>query len=177
MSFRDYLRRLDAHGNLTRVRTPISKIHEIAGVLKKIEPRPALFEQVIEAPFCVAGITPASRETARLDVSTAARVDAEPPSLAAINQSLTMALSRVNSDLINMFSSATQVFDSRPPSPTIVALKDTAGSVREALADWSSASVSSDSGWSSASDSGSSSWSGGGSSSGGSSGSGGGGFG
>ncbi len=55
MSFRDYLRRLDARGDLAHVRAPVSKIHEIAGVLKKIEPRPALFEQVIEAPFRVAG--------------------------------------------------------------------------------------------------------------------------
>ncbi len=118
-----------------------------------------------------------SREAGRLDVSGAARAGPQAPSLADVNQSLTMALSRVNSDLITMFSSAAYIFDSRPPSPTIVALKDTASSVREALADWSSASVSSDSGWSSSSDSGSSSWSGGGSSSGGSSGGGGGGFG
>ncbi len=55
MSFRDYLRRLDARGDLARVKAPISKTYEIAGVLKRIEPRPALFERVIEAPFPVAG--------------------------------------------------------------------------------------------------------------------------
>lgn len=55
MSFRDYLRRLEARGDLARVRAPISKTYEIAGVLKRIEPRPVLFERVIEAPFRVAG--------------------------------------------------------------------------------------------------------------------------
>lgn len=126
-----------------------------------------------------------SREAGRLDVSGAARVGPQAPSLADVNQSLTMALSRVNSDLITMFSSAAHIFDSRPPSPTVTALLDTANSIGETLAEWSassgsSSSSSSDSGWSassSASDSGSSSWSGGGSSSGGSSGGGGGGFG
>ncbi len=125
---------------------------------------------------------PAGRETSQLDVSTAARADAEPLSLAGVNQSLTTALSRVNSDLINMFSSAARVFDSRPPSPTVTALKDTASGIRYTLSEWSASSGSSssssgNSAWSSTSDSGASRWSGGGSSSGGSSGGGGGGFG
>lgn len=111
---------------------------------------------------------PPSRETGRLDVSTAARAGSEAPSLAGVNQSLTMVLSRVNSDLISMFSSAAHVFDSRPPSPTVTALLSTASRIGNALTEWFASSSGSSS---------SSSWSGGGSSSGGSSGGGGGGFG
>jgi 2,5-furandicarboxylate decarboxylase 1 len=55
MTLRSYLNRLDREGRLLRVREPISKTHQIAGVLKKVEPRPALFEQVAETPFRVAG--------------------------------------------------------------------------------------------------------------------------
>jgi len=55
MSLRDYIRRLDSHENLIRVRESISKELEIAGVLKKLEPAPVLFEQVCEAPFPVIG--------------------------------------------------------------------------------------------------------------------------
>ncbi|MFM8320742.1 MAG: UbiD family decarboxylase [Chloroflexota bacterium] len=55
MTFRDYLHRLDASGALAHVRAPISKTYEIAGVLKQIEPRPALFENVCESPFRAAG--------------------------------------------------------------------------------------------------------------------------
>ena len=120
-----------------------------------------------------------------MSAALSARAGSEAPSLAGVNQSFTMALSRVNSDLITMFSSAAHVFDSRPPSPAVTALLDTAGGIGDTLTEWSvssgsSSSSGSDSGWSyssSASDSDSSSWSGGGSSSGGSSGGGGGGFG
>lgn len=55
MSFREYLKKLEARGELLRVDTPISKTYEIAGVLKKLEPRPVLFENVKESPFRVAG--------------------------------------------------------------------------------------------------------------------------
>ena len=55
MSLRDYLKRLDQRGELVHVTAPISKTYEVAGVLKKLEPRPALFERVIESPFRVAG--------------------------------------------------------------------------------------------------------------------------
>ena len=55
MSLRDYLQRLTASGALRRVSAPISKSYEIAGVLKKVEPAPVLFENVNESAFRVAG--------------------------------------------------------------------------------------------------------------------------
>lgn len=55
MSLRDYLHRLDQRGDLIHVTTPISKIYEIAGVLKQLEPKPVLFEHVAESAFRVMG--------------------------------------------------------------------------------------------------------------------------
>ena len=48
MSLRDYIARLDKQKRLVHVTAPISKTYEIAGVLKKLEPAPVLFENVIE---------------------------------------------------------------------------------------------------------------------------------
>jgi 2,5-furandicarboxylate decarboxylase 1 len=55
MSFRSYLQQLEATGSLVRVTAPISKTYEIAGVLKQLEPRPVLFDNVQESAFRVAG--------------------------------------------------------------------------------------------------------------------------
>jgi len=55
MSLRDYIQQLDESGRLMRISAPISKMFEIAGVLKHLEPRPALFENVREAGFRVVG--------------------------------------------------------------------------------------------------------------------------
>ncbi len=55
MSLRDYLHRLDEERKLIHVTAPISKTYEIAGVLKKLEPQPVLFEHVKESAFPVAG--------------------------------------------------------------------------------------------------------------------------
>ncbi len=55
MTLRAYIDRLDQQGRLTRVTAPISKTYEIAGVLKKLEPAPVLFERVRESDFRVAG--------------------------------------------------------------------------------------------------------------------------
>ena len=55
MSLRDYLQRLEARRELVCIREPISKTYEIAGVLKKLEPSPVLFENVRESPFQVMG--------------------------------------------------------------------------------------------------------------------------
>ncbi len=55
MSLRAYIRRLEDQGDLVKVTAPISKTYEIAGVLKKLEPRPVLFENVKESDFGVAG--------------------------------------------------------------------------------------------------------------------------
>jgi UbiD family decarboxylase len=55
MSLRAYLRKLDERDNLIKVTAPISKTYEIAGVLKRLEPKPVLFERVQESPFRVMG--------------------------------------------------------------------------------------------------------------------------
>jgi len=55
MIFREYLRILENQGKLVRVTPPISKVYEIPAVLKKIEPTPALFENVKDSPFQVVG--------------------------------------------------------------------------------------------------------------------------
>ncbi len=55
MSFRDYLSKLDERGDLIRVHAAISKDFEIAALLKQLEPKPVLFEQVTELPFRVTG--------------------------------------------------------------------------------------------------------------------------
>ncbi len=55
MSLRDYLAKLETCGQLQRIAAPISKTYEIAGVLKQLEPRPVLFEQVGESAFRAMG--------------------------------------------------------------------------------------------------------------------------
>jgi UbiD family decarboxylase len=55
VTLRDHLQRLRARGELVAVSAEISKCYEIAGVLKKLEPRPVLFEHVAESAFAVAG--------------------------------------------------------------------------------------------------------------------------
>lgn len=55
MSLRDYINKLDQQGTLVHITEPISKTYEIAGVLKKLEPAPVLFEHVLESPFPVIG--------------------------------------------------------------------------------------------------------------------------
>jgi UbiD family decarboxylase len=55
MTFRGYLEKLDQQGRLIHVTAPISKTYEIAAVLKQLEPRPVIFENIIESPFRVAG--------------------------------------------------------------------------------------------------------------------------
>ena len=55
MSLRDYLQRLEERQGLVCIREPASKNFEIAGVLKKLEPTPVLFENVKGSPFRVVG--------------------------------------------------------------------------------------------------------------------------
>lgn len=55
MSLRSYLQKLDEQGQLIHVTEPISKRYEISGVLKQLEPRPVLFDNIIESQFRVAG--------------------------------------------------------------------------------------------------------------------------
>ena len=55
MPLREYLRRLEDSKRLLRIREPISKTLEIAGLLKKVEPATAFFEHVRESAFPVIG--------------------------------------------------------------------------------------------------------------------------
>jgi UbiD family decarboxylase len=55
MTLRTYLQKLKDQNRLTIVSAPISKTYEMAGVLKQIEPQAALFENVKESQFRVAG--------------------------------------------------------------------------------------------------------------------------
>ena len=55
MSLRKLIQRLDDSGQLVRIQAPISRDFEAAGVLKKLEPRPVLFERVQGSAFPVAG--------------------------------------------------------------------------------------------------------------------------
>jgi 2,5-furandicarboxylate decarboxylase 1 len=55
MSLREYIADLERSGKLAVVREPVSKAYEIAGILKKLEPRPVLFEKVKESDYRVVG--------------------------------------------------------------------------------------------------------------------------
>lgn len=54
MTFREYIHRIESR-DLLHVRKPVSKTYEIAGALKKLEPRPVMFEAVRESNFRVIG--------------------------------------------------------------------------------------------------------------------------
>jgi UbiD family decarboxylase len=55
MILEDYINKLRAEDKLTSVNKPISKELEVAGVLKTLEPRPILFENLIDSDFRVTG--------------------------------------------------------------------------------------------------------------------------
>jgi len=55
MSFRDYIHNLEAQERLVVVHAPASPLYEAAGLLKKLEPRPVLFENVMGSGFRVVG--------------------------------------------------------------------------------------------------------------------------
>jgi 2,5-furandicarboxylate decarboxylase 1 len=55
VSLREYIQKLEAQNRLIKVTAPTSKTYEIAGVLKKTEPVPVLFERVAESDFRVVG--------------------------------------------------------------------------------------------------------------------------
>ena len=55
MAFRSYIKRLEENGNLTRITEPISVEYEASGVLKALEPRAVMFEEVRGSSFRVAG--------------------------------------------------------------------------------------------------------------------------
>ena len=55
MTLRSYLQQLTSSGEILAINAPVSKTYEMAGILKKMEPRPVLFENVKECPFRVMG--------------------------------------------------------------------------------------------------------------------------
>jgi 2,5-furandicarboxylate decarboxylase 1 len=55
LTFRSYLQKIQDHGELIRIRQPISTEFEVAGVLNKLEPQAVLFENVVGSDFRVAG--------------------------------------------------------------------------------------------------------------------------
>jgi 2,5-furandicarboxylate decarboxylase 1 len=55
MNLRTYLQQLKEKGELVTITEPISKKFEIAAVMKEIEPRPILFENIKESEFGVIG--------------------------------------------------------------------------------------------------------------------------
>ena len=55
MSLRAYLKKLETQSRLVKVTEPISKQYQLAGVLKKLEPTPLLFESAKESEFRVVG--------------------------------------------------------------------------------------------------------------------------
>ncbi len=55
MTLRTHIHKLIENGELITISEPISKVHEIAAVLKQFEPHPVLFENVREAGFRVIG--------------------------------------------------------------------------------------------------------------------------
>jgi 2,5-furandicarboxylate decarboxylase 1 len=55
MTLRSYLQQLTTSGEMLTIDAPISKMYEMAGILKKVEPRPILFENVKESSFRVLG--------------------------------------------------------------------------------------------------------------------------
>jgi UbiD family decarboxylase len=51
----NYIKELEKAGKLTVIGKPVSKKYEIAGVLKALEPRPAIFESLTDSDYRVAG--------------------------------------------------------------------------------------------------------------------------
>lgn len=55
MALREYIERLGAENKLVEVTRTVSKTYQMAGVLKKLEPNPVLFNKVLESDFRVIG--------------------------------------------------------------------------------------------------------------------------
>ncbi len=55
MTLREHIETLKRSGRLAVIRQPVSKRYEMAGILKRLEPRPVLFECVEDSPFRVIG--------------------------------------------------------------------------------------------------------------------------
>ncbi len=55
MTLRAYLQHLTQSEKLLSIKTPVSTVYEMAGILKTVEPQTVLFEQVKDSPFRVMG--------------------------------------------------------------------------------------------------------------------------
>ncbi len=55
MTLRSHLQEMTSSGEMLTINTPVSKNYEMAGILKKLEPRPVLFESMKDSPFRVMG--------------------------------------------------------------------------------------------------------------------------
>jgi UbiD family decarboxylase len=55
MPLRDYIHRLESQAHILHIHEPVSKKLEASGLLKKLEPRPLIFENVRESGFPVIG--------------------------------------------------------------------------------------------------------------------------
>jgi len=55
MTLRSYLQRLTSSSDVVKITSPVSRIYEIGGILKQMEPRPVLFENVKGSDFTVLG--------------------------------------------------------------------------------------------------------------------------
>ena len=63
MSFRSYIQFLQERGRLVNTKPPISKEYEVAGVLKALEPKPALFEAINESELQIILACPQPRSS------------------------------------------------------------------------------------------------------------------
>ncbi len=55
MGLREYLKQLEKEGSLLRISKPVSRRFEAAGVLKAVEPKPVLFENVKDSEYRIMG--------------------------------------------------------------------------------------------------------------------------
>lgn len=62
MTLRPHLQKLTETDEMLTLTAPISKIYEMAGILKKLEPQPVMFTNVKESPFPVMGNLFCSKE-------------------------------------------------------------------------------------------------------------------
>ncbi|MFX1509775.1 MAG: UbiD family decarboxylase [Promethearchaeota archaeon] len=63
MGLRDHLAKLDKEGTLLKIAKPVSKRLEASGILKAVEPRPVLFENVKDSDYRIMGNLFCSKES------------------------------------------------------------------------------------------------------------------
>ena len=63
MGLRKHLKKLDKEGSLLKITEPVSKRLEAGGILKAVEPRPVLFENVSDSDYRIMGNLFCSKES------------------------------------------------------------------------------------------------------------------